>query len=350
MSACIECRGRRIGPGEPVYLIAEMSANHNQDFDEAVRIIRAAKESGADAVKIQTYTQDTLTIDCDAEWFRIGAGTIWEGRTLYDLYGEAYTPWEWQPKLKKVAEEIGLDFFSTPFDDTAVDFLEDMDVPLYKVASFENVDLPLLRRIAKTGKPIIMSTGMASLAEIDEAVRTIRETGRDRLALLKCTSAYPAPPEEMNLRTIPHLAEAFGLPAGLSDHSLGIAVPVTAVALGACIVEKHFTLSRAVPGPDSAFSLEPHEFKAMAEAVRTAEKAAGAVNYGVSPREAASRVFRRSLFVVREMRAGEAFTEENVRSIRPGYGLHTRHLPEILGRRAARDIRRGVPLTWDLVH
>ena len=348
MNPHIEIDDRRVGPDCPTYIVAEMSANHNQDFEQAVQIIQAAKEAGADAVKLQTYTPDTLTIDCDNEYFRI-TGTLWDGRTLYDLYGEAYTPWDWQPRLKEIANELGLDLFSTPFDATAVDFLEEMGVPVYKVASFENVDLPLLRRIARTGKPMIMSTGMAALAEIDEAVRTIREAGGGQLALLKCTSAYPALPEEMNLRTIPHLAEAFGVPVGLSDHTLGIAVPVAAVALGACIVEKHFALSRALPGPDSAFSLEPHEFEAMVEAVRTTEKARGTVRYGVSGGEAESRVFRRSLFVVRDVKSGEIFTTDNVRPIRPGYGLHSRYLDEVLGRRASRDIKRGTPLSWSLV-
>lgn len=349
MPACIEINGRFIGPGYPMYIVAEMSANHNQDFEQAVHILQAAKEAGADAVKLQTYTPDTLTIACDNEYFRIGRGTIWEGRNLYDLYGEAYTPWEWQPKLKEIADDLGLDLFSTPFDATAVDFLQEMDVSAYKIASFEIVDLPLIRQVARTGKPIIMSTGMATLAEIDEAVRTAREAGATQIALLKCTSAYPAPPEEMNLRTIPHLSEAFGVPAGLSDHTLGIAVPVVAVTLGACIIEKHFTLSRATSGPDSAFSLEPHEFKEMVEAIRVAEKALGKVRYEVTEREAASRVFRRSLFVVRDVKVGEVFTEKNVRSIRPGYGLYPRYLDEVLGRRAARNIERGTPLSWELV-
>lgn len=349
MKAYLEINGRRIGPGQPVYMVAELSANHNQDFDQAVQLIHAAKEAGADAIKLQTYTPDTLTIDCNNEYFRIEKGTIWEGQSLYDLYGEAYTPWEWQPKLKRIANDIGLDLFSTPFDATAVDFLEEMDVPVHKIASFELVDLPLIRQVAQTGKPIIMSTGMATLGEIDEAVRTARQVGAAQIALLKCNSAYPAPPEEMNLRTIPHLAEAFRVPAGLSDHTLSIAVPVAAVTLGACIVEKHFTLSRAVPGPDSAFSLEPHEFKATVEAVRVAEKALGEVRYEVTEHEVASRAFRRSLFVVKDVKAGEVFTEENVRPIRPGYGLHTRYLGEVLGRRAARDIERGTPMSWDLI-
>jgi N-acetylneuraminate synthase len=348
MKSYIEIENRHIGLGKPNYIIAEMSANHNQDFDQAVKILEAAKEAGADAIKLQTYTPDTLTIDSDNECFRI-KGTIWEGKNLYELYGEAYTPWEWQPKLKEVANGLGLDLFSTPFDPTAVDFLEDMGVPAYKVASFELVDLPLLRKIAETGKPIIMSTGMASLAEIDEAVRTIRHAGGNQLALLKCTSAYPASAEEMNLRTIPHLSQAFGLPTGLSDHTLDIAVPVAAVTLGACIVEKHFTLSRDIAGPDSAFSLEPDEFKAMVDAIRTAEKALGKIHYGVSEHEAKSRVFRRSLFVVKDIVAGEVFTQENVRSIRPGHGLSPKYLEDVLGRRAAKDIARGTPLAWGLI-
>lgn len=345
MNPEITIQARNIGGSNPVYIIAEMSANHNQDFEQAVKLIEVAKESGADAIKLQTYTPDTMTIDCDNEHFQIGAGTIWEGRNLYDLYGEAYTPWEWQPKLKAVADELGIHLFSTPFDHTAVDFLEEMNVPAYKIASFEIVDIPLIRKVARAGKPIIMSTGMATLAEIDEAVQTVRQEGNNQMALLKCTSAYPAPPEEMNLHTIPHLAEAFGVPVGLSDHTLGVAVPVTAVSLGACIIEKHFTLSRDVLGPDSAFSLEPHEFKEMVAAVRVAEKALGHVSYAVTEKEAASRVFRRSLFVVKDMEAGEVFTEENVRSIRPGYGLHTRYLGEVLGKKAARNLIYGTPLT-----
>lgn len=340
---------QKIGTGVPTYIIAELSANHNQDFNQAVQLIHAAKEAGANAIKLQTYTPDTITIDCDNDYFRIGEGSIWAGKNLYQLYGEAYTPWEWQPQLQAVAHELGLHLFSTPFDETAVDFLENMHVPAYKIASFEVVDIPLIRRIARTGKPIIMSTGMATLAEIDEAVQTIRLEGNNQLALLKCTSAYPAPPEEMNLRTIPHLAAAYGVPVGLSDHTLGIAAPVTAVALGAAIIEKHFTLSRDVPGPDSAFSLEPDEFRAMVEAIRAAEKVLGQVQYDVTEREQASRVFRRSLFVVKDVKAGEPFTAENVRSIRPGHGLHTRYLPEIIGRRAAYDVVPGTPVQWDMV-
>jgi N-acetylneuraminate synthase len=349
VSRSITISGRQIGPGHAVYFVAEMSANHNQDFDEAVRIIRAAKEAGADAVKLQTYTPDTMTIRCDSEHFRIGKGTPWEGQNLYELYGQAYTPWDWQPKLKEAADELGLALFSTAFDETAVDFLEEMDVPVHKVASFENVDIPLARKMARTGKPLIISTGMAELGEIETIVGAAREAGAQQIALLKCTSAYPAPAAEMNLRTIPHLAEAFDVPTGLSDHTLGIAVPVAAVALGACMVEKHFTLSREVPGPDSAFSLEPHELKSMIEAVRVAEKSLGTVCYQATQREAASRVFRRSLFVVEDVRAGAVFTERNVRSIRPGHGLLPRYLDAVLGRKSSRDVAKGTPLSWELL-
>jgi N-acetylneuraminate synthase len=339
---------RNIGKGFNTYIVAEMSANHNQIFDNAVTIIEAAKKAGADAVKLQTFTPDTITLDCNNDFFRI-KGTIWEGKNLYELYGVAYTPWEWQPKLKKIANDLGMDLFSTPFDNTAVDFLEKMDVPVYKVASFEIVDIPLIEKMACTGKPLIISTGMATLGEIEEAVQTARNAGVPQVALLKCTSAYPAPPEEMNLHTIPHLAETFGVPVGLSDHTLGIAVPLAAVALGACIVEKHFTLSRDIPGPDSTFSLEPHEFKAMVDAIRVAEKALGDVSYEVTEREIGSRAFRRSLFVVEDMEAGDVFTEKNIRSIRPGFGLPPKYLPDMLGRRAARAIRRGTPVSWKII-
>lgn len=345
----ITIQNRTIGHGHPTYIIAEISANHHQSLDMAMQMVRAAHEAGADAVKLQTYTPDTLTIDSNKPCFQI-KGTLWDGKNLYTLYQEAYTPWEWHAPLKQLAEDLKIALFSTPFDPTAVEFLEQLDMPAYKVASFEIIDLPLLQRIAATKKPIIMSTGMADLAEIDEAVRTVRTAGNNALALLKCTSAYPSPPEEMNLRTIPHLAEAFQTPVGLSDHTLGIAVPVAAVALGACIVEKHFTLSRDIPGPDSAFSLEPHEFKAMVEAIRTAEKALGQVHYGVSDQEAKSRIFRRSLFVVKDIRAGEVFTTEHIRSIRPGHGLPPKFIHEIIGKRAAKDIERGTPLSWDLIN
>jgi pseudaminic acid synthase len=354
MIASINLGQRQIGPTQPVYVIAELSANHNQRFEQAVKIIRAAKDAGADAVKLQTYTPDTITIASNRPEFRI-EGTIWDGRNLHDLYAEAYTPWEWQPRLKQVANDLGLDLFSSPFDASAVDFLEKMNIPAYKLASFELVDIPLIQKIARTGKPMIMSTGMATLEEIEEAVTTARQAGANQIALLKCTSSYPAPAEEMNLRTIPELSRRFRVPVGLSDHtlsdhSMGIAVPVAAVALGACIIEKHLTLTRSAPGPDSAFSLEPHEFKAMLEAVRVAEKALGGVHFGVGANEARSRAHRRSLFVVQDVKRGELLTAENVRSIRPGHGLHTRHLEEVLGRPAAQDIARGTPLSWDLVN
>jgi pseudaminic acid synthase len=340
---------RLIGAGQPVYVVAELSANHNQDFDQAIRLIEAAKECGADAVKVQTYTPDTITIRSDREFFQIRGGTLWDGRTLYELYGEACTPWDWQPKLKQVADDLKLDFFSSAFDSTAVDFLESMAVPAYKLASCELIDIPLLQRISRTGKPLIISTGMATIEEIEEAVATSRKEGAGQIALLRCTSAYPALPSEMNLRTIPELMRRFGVPVGLSDHTMDIAVPVAAVALGACIIEKHFTLSRSLKGPDSAFSLEPAEFKSMVEAVRVAEKSLGEIHFGLTDSERSSRVFRRSLFVVQNVRRGELFSAENVRSIRPGHGLHTRHLPQIVGKRASCDIEKGTPLNWDLV-
>ncbi len=340
---------RLVGPGQPVYVVAELSANHHQEFEQAVRLLHAAKAVGADAVKLQTYTPDTITIRSDREYFRIGGDTLWDGRTLYDLYDEAHTVWAWQPKLKLLADDLGLDLFSSPFDSTAVDFLEEMRVPAYKLASCELVDIPLIQRMARTGKPLLISTGMATLEEIEEAMNTARGAGCTEIALLKCTASYPALPDEMNLRTIPEMERIFQVPVGLSDHTTDIAVPVAAVALGACIIEKHITLSRSLQGPDSAFSLEPQEFKSMVDAVRIAEKALGEVRFGPSPREQSTRVFRRSLFIVENVRQGQTLTRENVRSIRPGHGLHTRHLPEVIGKRAARDIERGTPVTWDLI-
>jgi len=345
----ITIAGRPIGAGAPVYIVAELSANHNQRFDDAVRIVHAAKDAGADAVKLQTYTPDTITLRSDKDCFRIAGGTLWDGQTLHHLYQQAFTPWEWQPKLKQIAEDLGLHLFSSAFDDTAVDFLEKMNVPAYKVASFELVDIGLIQKMARTGKPLILSTGMASETEIAEAVRAAREKASAPIALLKCTSEYPALPEDANLRTIPELARRFDCPAGLSDHTQGIAVPVAAVTLGASIVEKHLCLRRADGGPDSAFSLEPGEFKAMVDAVRTVEKALGSVQFGPGAREAASARFRRSLFVVTNVKRGEVFTKENVRSIRPADGLHPRHLDDVLGRHAACDIDCGTPLDWNLV-
>jgi pseudaminic acid synthase len=338
---------RWVGPGEPCFVVAEVSANHNQRFQRAVEIIHAAKDAGADAIKLQTYTADTLTIPCDKEWFQIGGNSLWAGTTLYELYQQAYTPWEWQPELQRVVSELGLELFSTPFDASAVDFLEAMDVPAHKVASFEIVDLPLLRKIASTRKPVIMSTGMATLGEIEEAVGTLRTYGTTELALLKCTSAYPASPREMNLATIPHLAAAFDVPVGLSDHTLGGAVAVAAVALGAAIVEKHVTVARSDGGPDAAFSMEPDEFARMVRDIRQAEQAIGSVSYARTPDEEKSLVFRRSLFVTQDVGAGDCFTPANVRSIRPGHGLPTRYLDQVLGKRAACDIPRGTPLCWE---
>lgn len=337
-----------IAPGHPVYIIAELSANHHQDYEQAVALIHAAKDAGADAVKLQTYTPDTITLDSDKPYFQI-EGTIWAGRNLHDLYGEAYTPWDWQPRLKQVANDLGMDLFSSPFDLTAVEFLQAMEVPAFKIASFELNDIPLIRAVAQTGKPTIMSTGMATLSEIDEAVRAFRDAGGTELALLRCTSAYPADPAEAKLNIIPHLAQTFGVPTGLSDHTMGLEIPIAATAVGARLIEKHLTLSRAIPGPDSKFSLEPDEFKTMVSAVRVTERALGHIEYGPMPSEHKSLIFRRSLFVVADIKAGEPFTPENVRSIRPGHGLHTRHIDEVLGRRAARDIERGTPLAWDLL-
>lgn len=338
---------RLVGPGHPVYVVAELSANHNQSFDRALALIDAAHEVGADAVKLQTYTADTMTINCSNEHFRIGKGTIWEGQSLYQLYSVAATPWEWHSELKGRAEARGLDFFSTPFDSTAVEFLEDLGVPAYKVASFEMTDLPLIRTIAATGKPIILSSGMATEEEIRQAVTAARNGGADGLALLRCTSAYPAKPSEADLRTIPDFARRFDVVPGLSDHTLGIAVPVAAAALGACIVEKHLTLSRDDPGPDAAFSLEPDEFSEMVTAVRIAEKALGEIRYGPRGGELPSVVFRRSLFVVEDVTRGEKLTRENIRSIRPGHGLPPDEISRVVGRKACRNLRRGTPLTWE---
>jgi pseudaminic acid synthase len=340
---------RRIGDGFPVFIVAELSGNHLQDFDLAVRTIRAMKESGADAVKLQTYTADTITIDSNQEYFRIEQGTIWAGKTLHQLYREAFTPWDWQPKLKDLAEKLGLVFFSTPFDKTAVDFLENLRVPVHKIASFEINDIPLVEYAASKGKPMILSTGIATLDDIREAVDACRRAGNDRIALLKCTSAYPAPLEEVNLRTLPDMADKFGTVVGISDHTLGISVPIASVALGAKIIEKHFILDRKLGGPDAAFSLEPAEFAQMVRAVREVETALGTVTYKLSEKVRQNRVFARSLFAVKDIRAGEPFTEENVRSIRPGYGLAPKHLSRVLGRKAKSDIKRGTPLDWDLV-
>lgn len=349
MASSVRINGRLVGQNAPAYIVAEMSANHGGDFSRAVKILEEARAAGADAVKLQTYTADTLTIKSDQDYFLIGHGSPWEGRRLYDLYQEAYTPWEWHPKLEQVANRLGLDLFSSPFDSTAVEFLEKRGAPCYKISSFEIVDIPLIRRVAKTGKPLILSTGLATREEITEAVTEARTYGAKEIVLLKCTSAYPAPLEEMNLRAISALADAYDVPTGLSDHTLGLAVPVAAVALGACLIEKHFTLSRMNVGPDSSFSMEPAEFKAMVEAVRAAEKALGRTDYVLGEKEKANRGFRRSLFVVQDMKAGEVFTKKNIRSIRPGDGLPPRYYDSVLGERSKCSIQRGSPLTWDLV-
>ena len=345
----ITIAGRRIGQGHPVYVIAEVSANHGQDFDTAVRIVHAAAAAGADAVKLQTYTPDTITIDSDAPAFHGGTDWLWAGTKLYDLYKTAYTPWEWQPRLKALAEGLGMHCFSSPFDPTAVDFLLDIDVPAFKVASFELVDLPLIRRIAATRRPMIISTGMATEAEVDEAVDAARSAGATEIALLKASSAYPAPPESMHLGAIPAMAARYRVPVGLSDHTLGSTAAVAAVALGACIVEKHIIAAHDDPSPDAAFSLDATEFGAMVEAIRFTERALEGTAIEPAPEEHESRRFRRSLFVVEDVAAGEAFTERNVRSIRPADGLHTRDYERVLGRRAVRAIERGTPLSWDLV-
>lgn len=340
---------RRIGPGEPVYIVAEISANHAQSLDRAVQLVHAAADAQVDAVKLQTYTADTLTINSDRAEFRIVGGTLWDGRTLHDLYGEAFTPWEWTPTLQQVARERGISLFSTAFDLSAIEFLESCHVPAHKVASFEIVDLALIERMARTGKPLIISTGMASKTEIGEALATARAAGATQIVLLKCTSAYPAPAASMHLRTIPHLAAQFDVPVGLSDHTLGIVAPIAAVTLGAVMIEKHLTLARSDGGPDAAFSLEPLEFAELVTAIRTAEAALGQINIGPSSHEDSSRRFRRSLFVVRDMQEGDIFTTENVRSIRPAHGLAPKYWPAIVGRRALRAISAGTPLAWDLI-
>jgi pseudaminic acid synthase len=349
MENIINIQNKQISSNSSTFIIAEISANHLHKYENAVKLIKEAARAGVDAIKLQTYTADTITIDCDTDYFQIKQETLWDGRTLYNLYKEAYTPWEWQPKLKKIAEEEGLICFSSPFDKTAVDFLEGMDVPAYKVASFEITDIPLIEYMATKGKPMIIATGIATFSDIEEAINTCRKVGNEQIALLKCTSAYPAPFEDMNLKTIPSLAETFNIVTGLSDHTLGISMPIAAVALGAKIIEKHFTLSRGDGGPDAAFSLEPQELKAMVKAIRETEKALGEVSYELTDKMRRSREFSRSLFIVKDMREGEPFTEENLRSIRPGFGMHTRYYKEVLGKIAKIDIKRGTPMEWNLI-
>ncbi len=339
---------RWIGAGHGCFLIAEMSANHNGDIERAKEIIRLAKRSGADAIKLQTYTADTMTIPSDEPLFTIEGG-LWDGYTLYDLYQEASTPWEWHEELFAVAREMGILCFSTPFDATAVDFLERLDPPCYKLASFEAADLPLIEKIGATGRPVIMSTGMADLKEIHEAVTAFRDAGVSDLAVLRCVSSYPADPSDFNLATIPHLAETFDVVSGLSDHSMGHTVAVASVVLGARIIEKHFIRQRSDGGPDAAFSMEPAEFAQMVQAVRQTEAAVGKVQYGAGLNEVPNVVFRRSCFVVKDVAEGEAFTADSVRVIRPGHGLAPKHVRRIIGRKATRSVRRGTPLSWDLV-
>lgn len=341
----ITIRGREVGEGCPAYIIAEMSANHAGSLERAKEIIHCAKEAGADCIKIQTYTPDTLTIDCHNQYFQVQNGT-WEGENLYSLYGKAYTPWEWQQELKEEAERVGIDFLSTPFDTTSVDFLEELGLEFYKVASFEMVDLPLLRYIASKGKPIILSTGMGALEEIREAVEAVYSTGNRQLAILKCSSAYPADPGQMNLRTIADMRERFAIPVGLSDHSMGSLSATTAVAMGASIIEKHFCISRDIENPDASFSMTPEEFRRMVEDIRKVEETLGVPRYGVSPQEESSMVFRRSVFAVKDIEEGQALTSENIRVIRPGYGLKPKYYEDLLTMRAGKRMERGTPLSF----
>lgn len=341
-------RNREIGLDHPAYIIAEMSGNHAGSYERALEIVHAAKEAGADCIKIQTYTPDTMTIDCNNQYFNITSGT-WEGENLYSLYGKAYTPWEWQQGLAEEAKKVGIDFLSTPFDVTSVDFLEKIGVDFYKIASFELVDVPLIKYVASKGKPMIISTGMGSREEIEEAVLAAKEMGNDQICLLKCSSAYPAIPQDMNLNTIVDMIEHFHLPIGLSDHSLGDIGAITAIALGACVIEKHFCISREIENPDASFSMEPEEFRRMVDDIRQVEKAKGVVNYGTSDSEKDSIVFRRSIFVTEDIMAGELITNENIRIIRPGYGLKPKYYDQVIGKRAQIAIDRGTPLQLDML-
>lgn len=339
---------RQIGDGYPAYIIAEMSANHAGSIERAMEIVRAAKESGADCIKIQTYTPDTLTINCDNEYFRIQEGK-WKGYNLYQLYQEAFTPWEWQARIKEEAERVGLDFLSTPFDTTAVDFLESIGVSAYKIASFELIDLPLIHYVASKNKPIIISTGMGSLEEIEEAVKTIRSCNNQQLVLLKCSSAYPAIPKDMNLRTMQNMAEQFKLVVGLSDHTLGSLAAVVAVSMGAKVIEKHFCISREIENPDASFSMEPKEFRQMVQEIREAEKAMGEISYDLSDNEQQNKIFRKSIFVEKDIQQGETFTSHNIRVVRPGHGLLPKHFNEVIGKKATIDIQKGTPLSWEMI-
>lgn len=338
---------RLIGENHPCFCVAEMSGNHLKDFNRAVEIIHAAKEAGADAIKLQTYTADSLSIDCNNEYFQIHGG-LWDGMTEYKLYQEASTPWEWQPKLQEVAASLGMECFSSPFDFASVDFMEQCNMPAYKVASYEINDIPLIRKIAALHKPVIFATGVAHLEDIDRALQVCKEEGNEEVMLLKCVSAYPTPYEEINLAMIPTLAKKYDCLVGLSDHSMGSVVPVGATALGIKMVEKHLTLRRADGGPDGAFSMEPEEFKEMVDNIRILEKAVGVSEYGLTEKQEKERSGSRSLFVVKDIKAGEKLTPENVRSIRPGYGLHTMYYEEVLGKTAVRDIAMGTPLAWEM--
>lgn len=340
---------RKISEGQPCFVIAEMSGNHNQDINRALKIIDAIAEAGADAVKLQTYTADTITIDCNKEYFQVRVNDAWKGQTLYDLYKKAYTPWEWQPKLKEYAEKKRLVLFSTPFDNTAVDFLEKMNVELYKVASFEVVDIPLLERIGKTKKPVIMSRGMASEEELQLAIKTLKDNGCPEVAVLHCVSSYPAKAEEMNLATISDIKKRFNVIAGLSDHTLGQEIAIASVAMGANIIEKHVSISRSDGGPDAGFSLEPNELKELIKNIRIVESAIGAPSYDVGKKESENVFFRKSLFVVENVKKGEEFTENNVRPIRPGHGLAPKYYYEVIGKKAMVDINRGEPLNWEMI-
>jgi len=342
----VEIHGRPIGPDCEPYVVCELSGNHNGRLERALDLLDAAAATGADAIKIQSYTADTITINHDGPGFRIDGGP-WDGRTLYDLYQEAQTPFEWHGALFARARELGVTLFSTPFDESAVDLLEELGAPAYKIASFEAIDLPLIAYVASKRKPMIISTGMANLDEIGEAVGTARHHGCDQVVLLHCVSSYPAPDEQSNVRTVPDLAERFGVVSGLSDHTFGSAVAVASIALGGSMVEKHFTLSRADGGPDSAFSLEPDEFTSLVEDCKRAWRALGRATYDLQGCERGSIAFRRSIYVVRDVAAGDELTRENIRSIRPGHGLAPKRLPEVLGRRAARDLKRGEPLKFE---
>lgn len=346
----MQIANRKIGLDSPPLIIAEMSGNHNQSLERALEIVEAAAKTGAHALKIQTYTPDTMTLDLDEREFNISdSSSLWAGTSLYKLYGQAYTPWEWHKPIFERARELGLIAFSTPFDDTAVDLLESLDVPCYKIASFENTDLPLIRRVAATGKPLIISTGLASIAELDDTVRAAREAGCKELLLLKCTSTYPATAGNTNILTIPHMRELFSCEVGLSDHTMGVGVSVASVALGATVIEKHFTLNRADGGVDSTFSMEPAEMAQLVVETERAWQALGQVSYGATEAEKKSIVFRRSLYVGQDMKAGDVLTRENVRAIRPGLGLPTKYLDVVLGKALKRNVKRGTALAWELL-